>query len=481
MAPSTLKIIMTPPTLTIRNLTSTPLELKTIKRYDIPKVESGILSNFTLNLTSSATEPANVTLSDFDKSFEQSDVSIKIDPFTVQKTDIKTAGKSSKDILRLIFEYEGQRYRIDARTSKDSIEFTPLSPSPKARYTGVWVDSESFLAIYSSANLNCWMKELSDQTPLSGLSIPGSHNTPTYHKALPSVRCQAVSAREQLANGVRFFDIRVQPTNPEDPSSEDLALVHGVFPVSLTGAKYLRKLINEIQDFLRDNPSETLIMSLKREGPGNATDEQLSTILRTHYTKNDNKNWYTEPRIPSLGEVRGKIVLMRRFTLAPPQKAEWGGRGWCIDAECWADNTSHDTHGLVCVQDFYEVLETETIDKKITYCCDHFERAADQACPIPGITTDALNPVPAGPLYLNFLSASNFWKKGCWPDRIAAIVNPHVVEFLCTKHRAGGGEKGDGGVGIVVCDYVGWRGDWDLVRCIVGMNARLEMIEKGQV
>jgi 1-phosphatidylinositol phosphodiesterase len=32
---------------------------------------------------------------------------------------------------------------------------------------------------------------------------------------------------------------------------------------------------------------------------------------------------------------------------------------------------------------------------------------------------------------------------------------------------------GDGGVGIVVCDWVGRDDNWDLVRSIVGMNARL--------
>ena len=48
------------------------------------------------------------------------------------------------------------------------------------------------------------------------------------------------------------------------------------------------------------------------------------------------------------------------------------------------------------------------------------------------------------------------------------------------RHNAGGGDegkKGDGGTGIVVCDWVGLKGDWDIVRCVVGMNARLEIRE----
>jgi len=88
-----------------------------------------------------------------------------------------------------------------------------------------------------------------------------------------------------------------------------------------------------------------------------------------------------------------------------------------------------------------------------------------------------VNPVPPGPFYLNFLSASNFWKVGCWPEKIAKKLNPAIVEFLCEKH--GEGVQGDLGTGIVVCDWVGEDGDWDLVRCIVGMNARLMMREMG--
>jgi len=326
------------------------------------------------------------------------------------------------------------------------------------------------------------MKEFRDETPLSALSIPGTHNSPTHHKALPSVRCQAVSPREQLENGVRFFDIRVQPASNAD---ETLQLVHGAFPISLTGPKKFRDLVNTVQDFLNANPSETLIMSVKREGTGKATDQQLSLVLKDHYTNLE--HWHTEPCIPTLGQARGKIVLMRRFALDDRLKGEWDGRGWCLNAENWAYNTPDCTYGDVRVQDFCEVLETENIDKKIGLCCDHFERAAQVVCPVPGVTTDAANPVPAGPLYLNFLSASNFWKAGCWPDRIAAKLNPAVTAFLCEKHDVGDkgvegpGEEfnGDGSVGIVVCDWVGKDGDWDLVRCIVGMNSRALLRQRG--
>ncbi|KAF2842539.1 phosphatidylinositol phospholipase C [Patellaria atrata CBS 101060] len=482
---------MAPP-LTIRNLTAAPLELKLIERYEAPgapvsapKLGGGfplgplngplnsVVNNVT-NIASNITQggPSSPKLAENAKSFHHKDVNIRVDAFKTVKTDIKATERSENEILRLTIESDGQKYRIDTPSSSPSSQtFKPLTQNPRRQYTAVFNSKETFLTVYSSSNLNSWMRELKDETPLSALSIPGTHNSPTCHTALPSVRCQAVGIKEQLDNGIRFFDIRVQPQEPDKKDSDRLILVHGVFPISLTGNKYLRDLIKETEGFLDRNRSETVIISLKREGPGNHTDQQLSRILYDHYAKDENR-WYTEARIPKLGEVRHKIVLMRRFAIEDRLKKMHGGKGWGINAENWAYNTPNDTHGDVCVQDFCEVLETENIDKKIKFSRDHLERAGNCLCPLPG-SNELAKP---SPFYLNFLSASNFWKVGCWPDKIAAKLNPAIVDWLCRNHHTD--EKGDGSTGIVVCDWVGDKGDWDLVRCIVGMNSKLELREK---
>ena len=80
------------------------------------------------------------------------------------------------------------------------------------------------------------------------------------------------------------------------------------------------------------------------------------------------------------------------------------------------------------------------------------------------------------PLFINFLSASNFWKVGTWPEKIAARVNPAITAHLCLKHMLEDDSRvkeGEWGTGIVVTDWVGLDGDWDLFRCIVGLNSRL--------
>ena len=474
--------------LTIRNVTSTPLQLKTIERFHVPhnledegeQKAKGLFKNATFLVGLSGPDypaPSASALPEGAQPLARQDVDVHIDPFNTTHTDFQVTEHASDDILRLTLGFDGEDHRIDIPThSSESNELTPLVPNPRFRFTGVFVPEATWLAIFSSSDLDCWMRNLKDPTPLSALSIPGTHNSPTCHKALPSVRCQAVPPREQLQNGVRFFDVRVQPEG--GASNPALILVHGAFPISLTGPKYLRELLDQVYSFLAETPSETVIMSLKREGTGHATDQDLAQILHEHYTAGpDAAKWWVDPTIPTLGQARGKIVLMRRFLVPDEYHAEHDGRGWGVDAESWADNTPCDTHGSVCVQDFYEVQETGNIEKKLGFAQEQCKLSGACVAPLPGVNTDATYPVPPGLFYLNFLSASNFWNKGCWPENIAEKLNPGMVRWLCCEQGREQGD-GDGSTGIVVMDWVGGGGDWDLVRCVVGLNAKLMLREQ---
>lgn len=465
--------------LTIRNLTSNPIELKLVERFEAAQSRDngtggGIvnITNITRTLSglmSNITTPSSPQLAAKSQSFTSEDVSVPIAPFETKPTDIQA---NSREVLRLTFETEGQRYRVDTPTlSQRSTVLTPLSPNPRFQFTAVYLSKSSHLALYSSSRLESWMGKLRNEMPLSVLSIPGTHNSPTHHVALPSVRCQAVSVKEQLDNGVRFLDIRVRPESADDVSKEGLILVHSAFPISLTGTKYFRDLINTVYSFLDANPTETIIISLKREGIGKSTDQHLSKIVQIHYA---NDRWFIDSRIPTLGEARNKVVLIRRFALDDSLRGENNGKGWAIDAESWPDNCADGicSSGEIRVQDFYEVSESENIHKKITFSTDQLARAAETV--LPGDMNATAAEAAKQPFFMNFLSASNFWRANCWPDRIAAKVNPTIVDHLCRNHNETG-RKGDGSTGIVVCDWVGNNGDWDLVRCIVGMNAKLEL------
>ncbi|KAK4451685.1 PLC-like phosphodiesterase [Podospora aff. communis PSN243] len=332
--------------------------------------------------------------------------------------------------------------------------------------------SPAYLTLFSSSHLPSWMSSLPPHLPLSSLSIPGTHNSPTHYTALPSVRCQAVPIRSQLDNGIRFLDIRVSV--PEGDT--DLALVHSAFPIALSGTKYFHDLLAKVYSFLDANPSESVLMSLKREGTGKGTDQMLGQYLRDRYfAGEDARRWYTAPRIPTLGEARGKIVLVRRFHLdASMQEAGLG-----IDGSVWPDNCADGTcgSGQIRIQDFYEVGQTELIGKKIDFARAELERAGQQAFVPVGEMAASGGPLP---IFINFLSASSFFNASCWPDKIAAKINPSIIDYLCTGHGAPGKGPGqltigDAGTGVVVIDYVGNNGDWDIVRCIVGWNSRLQL------
>jgi 1-phosphatidylinositol phosphodiesterase len=474
---------MAPP-VSIRNISHNPLTLVLVEHFDPPPDDGFQMQNVTMSLaavtnsiglTNNTTRKAVPQIDADARPFATREVAIKLPPFSLVPTDIKPVINRASERLRLTFQTEagGKHQMYCPVPTAETASLVALAPNPKMRFTGIFLPETSFVALFNTSHLDGWMEEIPDNTPLGALSIPGTHNSPTHHNAPPSVRCQAVSPAEQLKNGVRFFDIRVQVPEPYDPNSDKLHLVHAAFPVALSGTKYFRDLYKTVVDFLKEHPSETLVMSLKREGTGKGTDEQLGHILKNHYT--NPREWFTEPRVPTLGEVRGRIVLLRRFVLDDPLRHEWDGRGWGIDAHVWADNTPNAMcpSGDVCVQDFYEVLEKPTILKKIEYARDHLERSG---CCV--FDPDHIQSQGKGkyPLYVNFLSASNFWSVGTWPEKIAAEVNPAITAHLCQRHMLndhGRTKDGDWSTGIVVTDWVGLGGDWDLARCIVGMNAKL--------
>jgi 1-phosphatidylinositol phosphodiesterase len=463
--------------LTIRNITTETLVLKRVERFGAKQVGTGNMLSNTLGTITSMLNATNFSTSETrpeGDARDTKDVDVKIDKFAAQTTEIE-APEPEKDVVRLQFEVTGKRYEVDVPSPNDqSSVLRHLDKDDKRELTAVYIQRHNFLAIISSTNHHAWMREIRDDYPLSSLSIPGTHNSPTCYTALPSVRCQSVDIQDQLEAGVRFFDIRVSAT----PDNDNLALVHSVFPISLTGTKWFADLLNVVYGFLEANPSETLVMSLKREGTGKASDQDMSRYLRDRYVKSKKDAWWTRPSIPTLGEARGKIVLMRRFGLADEvRKSENDGNGFGIDASSWPDNCEDGKcgSGLVRVQDFYEIDQSTNIDKKINYSHAQLERAAEQMFTLPS-SKDAKVP----PFFVNFLSASNFFNASCWPERIAAKVNPAVIEYLCMVHADDGkGPKklkaGDAATGIVVTDWVGAHGDWDLIRCIVGWNARLKL------
>src|SRR5439155_23215825 len=119
----------------------------------------------------------------------------------------------------------------------------------------------------------------------------------------------------------RFVDIRCRHIG------DAFAIHHG----SIYQNMNFDDVLNACFSFLTSNPGECIIMSVKEEyDPSNNTRTFEQTF--DAYTAKNPTHWYLGDAVPTLGSVRGKIVLLRRFSAASTPKG--------IDATNWADNTT---------------------------------------------------------------------------------------------------------------------------------------------
>ena len=145
-----------------------------------------------------------------------------------------------------------------------------------------------------------------------------------------------------MLEGIRYFDIRLG-------KGDDPGIDHGIFYLLKKDGHFLHlsDVIGYFKKFLNENPSEALIMLASR-GNDEATDESITTAFAKVMADNPNL-FYTSGHVPTLGEVRGKIVLLRRFGLAGNSVS---GHTWGLDLTQWDDKIkAHSGQSMCLVQD----------------------------------------------------------------------------------------------------------------------------------
>ncbi len=177
--------------------------------------------------------------------------------------------------------------------------------------------------IYSATELPedspYWMKDLDDRLPLSGIMIPGTHNSAAQYPDMGFfTKCQWDSISSQLRMGVRLLDLRIREENLGEESP--LILVHGPSVcrqqfLSFNPPLKLERILNEITAFLDEHPSETVIVMVNTEESFLPVPVIQTTLDR--YAQNDPEHWYLGETLPTLKEARGKIVLLRRWENEP--------------------------------------------------------------------------------------------------------------------------------------------------------------------
>lgn len=219
-----------------------------------------------------------------------------------------------------------------------------------------------------------WMAQLPDDTNLCDINMPGTHDSGArYTLGVVSgvvASCQDDTIPMQLDKGIRYLDIRCDG---------DLDINHGGFTCYtniLTINRYkltFPKVLDDIEKFLEENPGETVILQLKKEG-----------FSRRDFFKNVNEELEKreklyKPHTPypdsiKLGDMRGKFLVCSRNEGV---NLSCNYRGWvdnCIfsypdldDSDCVLQDRykSFSTkEKMRVVEAFYEYVWSENLDNK---------------------------------------------------------------------------------------------------------------------
>jgi 1-phosphatidylinositol phosphodiesterase len=292
-----------------------------------------------------------------------------------------------------------------------------------------------------------WMRHIPDDASVMTLSIPGTHNSCCVHGLLGLGKTQELDLPDQLNAGIRFLDIRF--THYQD----NLCVHHDVVCTEQSYVDILTNCFN----FLRQYPSETILMSVDDESRvddalGKFAPSQILCKLPVADTASCGKNtrsfedtfnaktWeciediplfynftatppggnsvVTSPTLTSetrLGNVRGRIVLLRRFK---------GSQDVGFDLSNWPENQCFRN----IAPPFYDIedrYQNPGDDDKFNFVVAHIEKARSGE---------------QNELFITFSSAV-----GPTARSYSKKINPRLNDYLA--------ETRPGRIGIIVMDY----------------------------
>jgi 1-phosphatidylinositol phosphodiesterase len=186
-----------------------------------------------------------------------------------------------------------------------------------------------------------WMADLADARGVAELSIPGTHDSGALHEPYAGVaQAQQLAIADQLVAGVRYLDLRCR-------HYQDAFLIyHGPVDEDQTFDDVLATMAT----FLDEHPGETLIVSVKEEAAPQGTTRSFEATFAAYVAQAPDR-WYLGDTLPRLGDVRGRLVLLRRFAASA---APLG-----IDGSAWADDTTFSltTAASLRIEDNYIVTD----------------------------------------------------------------------------------------------------------------------------
>lgn len=355
--------------------------------------------------------------------------------------------------------------------------------------TNATVSSIDWTTYSSYVDGPCWMSHVDGNKYLDELSIPGTHDSSTCsvdndtEPQTSLAKCQQDYIPTQLLEGIRYFDIRLG----KNDKNGDPDIDHGICYLLKKDGGYMQlsNVIGYFKTFLNEHPSEALIMLVSR-GNDEATDESVTTAF-ANVMGNNSDLFYTSSHVPTLNEVRGKIVLLRRFKLAGDSV---DGHTWGLDLTEWDDKIKAHSGKSMCLVKYEQGFEAagNTGDKEpystAVYAQDHynctgsskidwvdmalkaaseFERSTVDITAADGTTVQATERCWS----INYTSCTNH-KQGSNPFTAARVVNEHLYKSQYINPSGNEKTKSDclKHIGIIASDFV----DAALARSIYQRN-----------
>jgi 1-phosphatidylinositol phosphodiesterase len=302
-----------------------------------------------------------------------------------------------------------------------------------------------------------WMCFLPDDIPVSSMSIPGTHDSAAFMSTWPFVSTQTLTTTQQLDAGIRYFDLRCGIVKDE------VQMVHGR---AVLGLK-LSDLLMSMYLFLLKHPKEAIIIQLKQDRKDEASTRPFSQLV-LDLMHQQAKYWRLETTTPTLGELRGRIQLLRRFTTFQHQRYITG-----IDLSHWPDNpplpfTIRTLVGVhLTIQDHYSSTTPESLPNLVA------KKGGDVASMLMRASRDT----EPWHWYINFSSAFEFNIYYQIPPKDIAIggysvfrwvegINLRLCNFL--KARLADVDEPQR-FGVVVMDFVE-KPATDLVKTVIEAN-----------
>ena len=351
--------------------------------------------------------------------------------------------------------------------------------------TNATVSSIDWTTYSSYVDGPCWMSHVDGSKYLDELSIPGTQDSGTCsvdndtEPQTSLAKCQQDYIPTQLLEGIRYFDIRLGKNDDKG----DPGIDHGICYLLKKDGGYMQlsNVIDYFKTFLNEHPSEALIMLVSR-GNDEATDESVTTAF-ANVMGNNSDLFYTSSHVPTLNEVRGKIVLLRRFKLAGDSV---DGHTWGLDLTEWDDKIKAHSGKSMCLVKYEQGFEAagNTGDKEpystAVYAQDHYNCTGSSKIDWVDMALKAASEFERSTVDITAADGTTVQAtERCWfinytsctqnnPFTAARVVDEHLYKSSYINNTGVEGTKEDcrKHIGIIASDFV----DAALARSIYQRN-----------